>query len=193
MTSNIALYNGKLPTLGEAKDAIELHRSYGIGDRLDPSYERRRRKNCLRTIDAFDRLAPTPPASLIVKEATKLLIAKPGIAAAAGEGFIPLLIEDLMMEIPEVSTMAILEGFHKLRMSTEPFKCTGEIITAIKKEEIEFRGARHNLLLSARHEGYVGPDRIVPPREPQRLLSKWTADDDDCDGEEPDTDGDLPY
>ncbi len=136
---------------------------------------------------------PPPPASLIVKEATKLLIAKPGIAAAAGEGFIPLLIEDLMMEIPEVSTMAILEGFHKLRMSTEPFKCTGEIITAIKKEEIEFRGARHNLLLSARHEGYVGPDRIVPPREPQRLLSKWTADDDDCDGEEPDTDGDLPY
>src|SRR5258706_16169910 len=100
MTSNIALYDGKLPTLGEAKDAIELYRSYGIGDRLDPSYERRRRKNCLRTIDAFDRLAPTPPPpNPIVKKAKKKLISKPAIPPAPRGGFIPPLFENLNIEI----------------------------------------------------------------------------------------------
>jgi hypothetical protein len=144
MTSNIMSY-GKTPTLREAKNAIELYRKREVRVSAVETREAYR-----PAIDAFERLAPTPPASLIVQEATKLLIAKPGIAAAAGEGFIPLLIEDLMMEIPDVSTMAILEGFHKLRMSTEPFKCTGEIIAEIRAADEDFKGARRHLYAATR-------------------------------------------
>src|SRR6516225_11859179 len=106
MTSNIALlHDRKLPTLREAKNAIELYRKRTV--RVSPVEVRK----CYGpAMDAFERLLPTPPTSLIVQEATKLLMSKPGIAAASGEGFIPLLIEDLLMEIPDVSTMAILEG-----------------------------------------------------------------------------------
>jgi hypothetical protein len=194
----------RLPTLRDADQAIEFYRSWQNGNKLDPSYDHTARKRCLQTIDAFDRLSLTPPTTMIAREVGKLLMSKPS-AGVVSDGFVSLLVEDLLDQIPEVSTMAILIGFKKLRLNETDFvPSTGKIVSEIMKAEVEFRGARHNLIGVAQAFYDVALDRIVPPRDPQRFLSKWTDEDDEeaiIEEEtrkiakrvaEGDTDGDLP-
>lgn len=139
MNANVVVRDEKQITLRNAHEAIEIYKKF---DFRKPGG----REICEKLVDAFERLASTPPIEIIVQEVTKFLISR-GAAGLISDGFVPVLIDDLLMEIPNVSTMAILDGFRNLRMSTTPFVgSTGGIIDAIKKAEYNFQGARRTTL-----------------------------------------------
>jgi hypothetical protein len=212
---NAIVRTDKLPTARAAEKAVECYNTWETYELLPgttirspfpeaPEKRRERRNRCLQTIEVFDRLAVTAPDALIALEVGRLIKSKSG-AGSVSEDFVSILIDDLRDDIPEVSVMAVLRGFKKLRATETDFMpSTGKIISTIMAEEVEFRGAHSGLIRDARYYGYVGPERQIPPREPKRLVAMWSEEDDISyippigrNGAprllaEGDTDGDLP-
>jgi hypothetical protein len=182
---NAIVKPGKLPSSRYADEAVERYGTWGELDKIpgtditnpyqSPASQEKRRNRCLQTIKDFDRLAVTAPEALVIAELMKLVRSKPG--ATLSDDFGEILIEDLFDATPEVSVMAVLRGFKKLRSTETDFMPSiGKIVSTIVAEEREFRGARSALIRSAKFYGYVGPERQIPPPEPKGAVAVWEDD-----------------